>query len=128
MINFEKIEDMSIEEILNTLINLISENRYDEEKLTLKLYESINKTPIDYKQIYLLLPYLEEEDLSVILKYDKDYSIPFLLSIVDFADEDDLTKQAIYLLRRYNLNYIFPLLPYVDEDEIREEYNRIHKA
>ena len=33
MINFEKIEDMSIEEILNTLINLISENRYDEENL-----------------------------------------------------------------------------------------------
>ena len=128
MINFEKIEDMSIEEILNTLINLISENRYDEEKITLKLYESINKTPIDYKQIYLLLPYLEEEDLSVILKYDKDYSIPFLLSIVDFADEDDLTKQAIYLLRRYNLNYILPLLPYVDEDEIRLEYNRIKKA
>lgn len=128
MINFEKIEDMSIEEILNTLINLISENRYDEEKITMKLYQAINKTPIDYKQIYLLLPYLEEEDLSVILKYDKDYSIPFLLSIVDFADEDDLTKQAIYLLRRYNLNYIFPLLPYVDEDEIREEYNRIHKA
>lgn len=128
MINFEKIEDMSIEEILNTLINLISENRYDEEKITMKLYQAINKTPIDYKQIYLLLPYLEEEDLSVILKYDKDYSIPFLLSIVDFADEDDLTKQAIYLLRRYNLNYIFPLLPYVDEDEIREEYNRIHKT
>lgn len=128
MINFEKIEDMSIEEILNTLINLISENRYDEEKITMQLYQAINKTPIDYKQIYLLLPYLEEEDLSVILKYDKDYSIPFLLSIVDFADEDDLTKQAIYLLRRYNLNYIFPLLPYVDEDEIREEYNRIHKA
>ena len=128
MIIFEKIEDMSIEEILNTLINLISENRYDEEKITMKLYQAINKTPIDYKQIYLLLPYLEEEDLSVILKYDKDYSIPFLLSIVDFADEDDLTKQAIYLLRRYNLNYIFPLLPYVDEDEIREEYNRIHKA
>ena len=128
MINFEKIEDMSIEEILNTLINLISENRYDEEKITMQLYQAINKIPIDYKQIYLLLPYLEEEDLSVILKYDKDYSIPFLLSIVDFADEDDLTKQAIYLLRRYNLNYIFPLLPYVDEDEIREEYNRIHKA
>ena len=36
MINFEKIEDMSIEEIMNTLINLISENRYDEEKITMQ--------------------------------------------------------------------------------------------
>ena len=29
-----------------------------------------------------------------VLKYDKDYSISFLLSIVDIAYEDDLTKQA----------------------------------
>ena len=114
-------------EVINTLINVISLNRYDEDEIYIKLYQAINKTPIDYKQIYTLLPKLEEEDLSVILKYDKDYSIAFLLSIVDFADEDDLTKQAIYLLRRYNLNYILPLLPYVDEDEIRLEYNRINK-
>ena len=127
MINFDKIKDMSIEEIINTIINLIGDNKYNEEKITMQLYQAINKTPIDYKQIYLLLPYLEEEDLSVILKYDKDYSISFLLSLVDFADEDDLTKQAIYLLRRYNLSYILPLLPYIDEDEIREEYNRINK-
>lgn len=127
MINFDKIKDMSFEEVINTLINVVSLNRYDEDEIYIKLYQAINKTPIDYKQIYTLLPKLEEEDLSVILKYDKNYSIAFLLSIVDFADEDDLTKQAIYLLRRYNLNYILPLLPYVDEDEIRLEYNRINK-
>ena len=89
MINFDKIKDMSFEEVINTLINVISLNRYDEDEIYIKIYQAINKTPIDYKQIYNLLPKLEEEDLSVILKYDKDYSIAFLLSIVDFADEDD---------------------------------------
>ena len=71
-----------------------------------------------------LQTYLDADDLNSILKYDLDYSISFLLNVKDIAYEDDLTKQTIYLYRRHNLNYIIPLLEYVDEDTIREEMRK----
>ena len=121
MDNYNKIKNLTIEQIINLLFEL--KNNETPNCVRNEIYKCIfaNKE-IDYKGLYLLLPSLDEDDISFILKYDKDYKISFLLSLVDFADEEDLTKQAIFLLRRHNLNYIIPLLPYVDEDVIREEY------
>lgn len=124
MNNYEKIKNMTIDEFLNSMINLI--NKDEDCSNQQKIYQAIFKEDgVDYKQLYLLLPQLDEDDISLILRYDKDYKISFLLSLVDFADEDDLTKQAIFLLRRHNLKYIMPLLPYVDEDDVRDEYIRL---
>lgn len=121
-IDFEKIKDMTIEEFLKNFIEVISKE-LSLETNTQKIYKAIyNKNGVDYKSLLKLLPSLDEEEISMILRYDKDYKISFLLSIAEFADEDDLTKQAIYLLRRHNLNYILPLLPFIDEDRIRNEY------
>ncbi len=124
---FEKIKDMTIDEFINAIISYTSSYSENDTK-NQRIYQCIyNKDQVDYKGLYSLLPILDEDDIALILKYDRDYKISFLLSLVDIADEDDLTKQAIYLLRRHNLNYILPLLPYVDEDQIRFEYGRIHK-
>lgn len=123
--NYERIKKMTIEELLNDLF-LLKTNNTKNDDLTSMLYNAIfSKDGVDYKKIYELLPLLDEDDISIILKYDRNYKISFLLSLVDRAYEDDLTKQAIYLLKRYNLKYIIPLLPYVDEDEITEEYQKI---
>ena len=125
--NFEKIKDMTVEEFFNAFVDLLVSKKV-KETIKEKLYQCIySKDGVDYKLLYKLLPSLEEDDISLLLRYDKDYKISFLLAIAEFADEDDLTKQAIYLLRRHNLNYIIPLLPYVDEDIIREEYGKISK-
>ena len=121
MDNYNKIKNLTIEQIINLLFEL--KNNETHTCVRNEIYKCIFASKeIDYKGLYLLLPSLDEDDISFILKYDKDYKISFLLSLVDFADEEDLTKQAIFLLRRHNLNYILPLLPYVDEDVIREEY------
>lgn len=117
--NLNKIMDMNVKELIEEFVNYI-----ESKETQLNLYKFINENPINYDGLNQLLPKLDQDDLSIILKYDKDYSISFLLSIVDIAYEDDLTKQAIYLLKRHNLTYIIPLLPYVDEQEIREEYRK----
>lgn len=125
---YEKIKDMTIDEFINSLVKYFSQNNNSETK-NQKIYQCIfNKDRVDYKGLYALLPNLDEDDVSIILKYDRDYKITFLLSLVDIAYEEDLTKQAIFLLRRHNLNYIIPLLPYVDEDEIRVEYSKINRT
>ena len=122
-LNLKKIKDMTIEELIQSLTFILSK-----ETNTQKIYKAIyDKNGINYKELYKLLPHLDEDDISMILKYDKDYKISFLLVIAEFADEDDLTTQAIYLLRRHNLNYILPLLPYIDEDKIQEEYQKLIK-
>ena len=124
---FEKIKDMTVEEFFDAIIDLLISKK-NKDTIKEKLYQCIySKDGVNYKTLYKLLPSLDEDDISLILRYDKDYKISFLLAIAEFADEDDLTKQAIYLLRRHNLNYIIPLLPFVDEDIIREEYSRINK-
>ena len=121
----DKIKDMTVEEFFDSFIDLVSSKK-NKETVKEKLYQCIyNKDGVDYKTLYKLLPSLDEDDLSLLLRYDKDYKVSFLLAVAEFADEEDLTKQAIFLLRRYNLNYIIPLLPYVDEDIIREEYSQI---
>ncbi len=123
----QKIKEMNIDDFLNALFDFVYNKKNDEEK-TQKIYQCIfNTKEVDYIGLYTLLPKLDFDDISLILKYDKDYKISFLLSLVDIADEEDLTKQAIFLLRRHNLSYIMPLLPYVDEDEIRLEYGKINK-
>lgn len=123
--NYEKIKKMTIEELVNNL-TLLKTNNEKNDNITSELYKAIfSKNGVDYKKIYELLPLLDEDDISIILKYDRNYKISFLLSLVDRAYEDDLTKQAIYLLKRYNLKYIIPLLPYIDEDEITEQYQKI---
>ncbi len=126
--NFEKIKDMTVDELIHALMSYTSSSNESDSK-NQRLYQCIfNKEEVDYKGLYSLLPTLDEDDISFILKYDRDYKLSFLLSLVNVADEDDLTKQAIYLLRRHSLNYILPLLPYVDEDEIRLEYSRNKKT
>lgn len=117
--NLNKLMDMNVKELIEEFINYI-----DTKDTQLKLYKYINENPINYQGLYDLLYKLDQDDLAIILKYDKDYSIDFLLTVVDLAYEDDLTRQAIYLLRRHNLTYIIPLLPYVDEQEIRNEYRK----
>ena len=95
-----------------------------EKSKKIAISKFINQDILDYTIINPFINNLDQDDLSIILKYDKNYSISFLLSIANKAYEDDLTKQALFLLKRYNLNYILPLLEYVDEDEIRNEYNK----
>lgn len=108
---------------LNEVIELFIEFVQEKNKKA-AIYEFINKEPVDYQGLYSIFHLLDSDDVSLILKYDKDYSISFLLTLVDLAYEEDLTKQALYLLKRYNLNYILPLLPYVDEEVIRNEYRK----
>lgn len=108
---------------LNEVIELFIEFVQEKNKKA-AIYEFINKEPVDYQGLYSIFHLLDSDDVSLILKYDKDYSISFLLTLVDLAYEEDLTKQAIYLLKRYNLTYILPLLPYVDEEVIRNEYRK----
>ena len=117
--NYISIKNLTIEQFINNFMNIIENNTINKKQL---IYASILKESIDYKTLYSILELLDYDDVSIILKYDKDYKIDFLLSLVDKAYEDDLTNQAIFLLKRHNLNYIIPLLPYVDEDRIREEY------
>lgn len=117
--NYNNIKNLTIEQFINNFMNIIENNNINKKQL---IYASILKENIDYKTLYSILDLLDYDDVSIILKYDKDYKIDFLLSLVDKAYEDDLTNQAIFLLKRHNLNYIIPLLPYVDEDKIREEY------
>ena len=117
--NYNKIKDMTVEQLLNSFIEFLNEK--DNKMIVYKL---INQTPIDYKHLYNLIPFLSEDDISFILKYDKDYSVEFLLSLANKADEDDLTRQAIYLLKRHNLKYITPLLDYIDDQQIIEEYKK----
>ena len=117
--NYNSIKNLTIEQFINNFMNIIENNNINKKQL---IYASILKENIDYKTLYSILDLLDYDDVSIILKYDKDYKIDFLLSLVDKAYEDDLTNQAIFLLKRHNLNYIIPLLPYVDEDKIREEY------
>ena len=120
MDNYEKIKNLTVDEIINALSSFVINNNIKQ-----KLYEAIfSKAEIDYESLNKLIPYLDADDLNSILKYDLDYSISFLLSVKDIAYEDDLTKQTIYLYRRHNLNYIIPLLEYVDEDTIREEMRK----
>lgn len=114
---FEKIKDMTIEEFLNNIFSFKNNN----DDLNQKLYSAIfAKDGVDYKKLYQIIPLLDEDGISTILRYDRNYKISFLLSLVDVADEEDLTRQAIFLLKRYNLKYIVPLLDYVDDDEIRK--------
>lgn len=120
---YEQIKNMSVEEFVETFLSSFIIYLKKQEK-TKAIYKSIFNEPVDYKTLYSLIPSLDEDDISFILKYDKDYSISFLLSLVDVADEDDLTKQAIYLIKRHNLNYILPLLPFINEDEIRQFYKK----
>ena len=95
----------------------------DNNDIKQKLFNCIfNSNGVDYQTLNSLIPYLDEDDLAIILKYDKDYDISFLLSIANIAYEDDMTRQALFLLKRHNLSYIFPLLPYIDEEEIQEKY------
>ena len=102
----QKIKEMNIDDFLNALFDFVYNKKNDEEK-TQKIYQCIfNTKEVDYIGLYTLLPKLDFDDISLILKYDKDYKISFLLSLVDIADEEDLTKQAIFLLRRHNLSYI----------------------
>ena len=108
---------------LNEVIELFIEFVQEKNKIA-AIYEFINKEPVDYQGIYSIFHLLDSDDVSLILKYDKDYSISFLLTLVDLAYEEDLTKQALYLLKRYNLKYILPLLPNVDEEVIRNEYRK----
>ena len=117
--NFDNIKNMTLEQILYFFINALDEKKVDIKQI---IYRCILNESVDYATLYKILPMLDHDDVSIILNYDKDYSIDFLLALKDKAYEDDLTKQAIYLLRRHNLNYIIPLLKYVDEDEIRIEY------
>lgn len=120
MDNYNKIKDLTIDEIVSALSSFIIN-----KSIKQKLYEAIfSKNEIDYNMLNSLIPYLDADDLNAILKYDLDYSISFLLNIKDIAYEDDLTRQTIYLYRRHNLNYIIPLLEYVDEDEIRKELEK----
>ena len=91
---------MNLNKIMDMNVKELIEEfvNYIESKETqLNLYKFINENPINYEGLNQLLPKL---------------------------DQDDLTKQAIYLLKRHNLTYIIPLLPYVDEQEIREEYRK----
>lgn len=85
------------------------------------LYRCIfDSNGVNYNKLNELIPLLDIDDISVILKYDKDYSITFLLSIANKAYEDDLLKQAIYLIKRHGIKYIVPLLDYIDIDDIKE--------
>lgn len=122
-----KIKDMTIDDFLMALLKYLNENN-NEAKMK-KIYQCIfnSDNRIDYLGLYSLMPILDIDDISFILKYDKDYKVSFLLALVEKADEEDLTKQAIYLLRRHSLNYIRPLLPYVDEEEVSLEYNKLMK-
>lgn len=120
MDNYNKIKNLTVDEIVAALSSFIVNNNIKQ-----KLYEAIfSKASIDYESLNKLIPYLDADDLNAILKYDLDYSISFLLSVKDIAYEDDLTKQTIFLYHRHNLNYIIPLLEYVDEDTIREEMRK----
>ena len=120
MDNYEKIKDLTIKDIIDVLAPL-----YFSKNIKQKMYEAIFKEKdIDYITLNKLLPMMDADDLASILKYDLDYSVAFLISVKDIAYEDDLTKQAIFLYRRHNLNYIIPLLEYVDEDIIREEIKK----
>ncbi len=120
MDNYDKIKNLTVDEIVAALSSFIVNNNIKQ-----KLYEAIfSKASIDYESLNKLVPYLDADDLNAILKYDLDYSISFLLSVKDIAYEDDLTKQTIFLYHRHNLNYIIPLLEYVDEDTIREEMRK----
>ena len=120
MDNYDKIKNLTVDEIVAALSSFIVNNNIKQ-----KLYEAIfSKASIDYESLNKLIPYLDADDLNAILKYDLDYSISFLLSVKDIAYEDDLTKQTIFLYHRHNLNYIIPLLEYVDEDTIREEMRK----
>lgn len=121
----KKLNEMTIEELLNAIAFY---NEYKQkEKINEKMMKSIfNPQGIDYQTLQEIIPFLNEEDISFILKYDKDYKISFLLSLVNIADEEDLTKQAIYLLKRHNLNYILPLLSFVDEEEVQDAYQLLY--
>ena len=115
-LNYDKVKHLTMQEI----VEIINDSNIDSLNIQQILYCCIfSKNGIDYKRLSLLSPLLDQDDYSSILKYDKDYSISFLISIANKAYEDDLTKQAIFLLNRHNIEYIIPLLPYVDEDEIR---------
>lgn len=116
---YKQIKQMTIEEFLETFLEgfIVYKEKQDRTK---QIYKAIFNYPIDYKTLHKLIPYYDEQDISFILKYDKDYSISFLLSISDIADEDDMTKQAIYLFNRHNLNYILPLLPFVNEQDLKD--------
>ena len=121
---FDKIKDMTIEEFLNGLFSF----KKTDDDICKELYNAIfAKDGVDYKKLYKLIPFLDEDGISTILRFDRNYKISFLLSLVDVAYEEDLTKQAIFLLKRYNLKYIVPLLEYVDEDEIRNVYLNLKK-
>ena len=124
---YDLVKNMTVEEFFNYFFNLVTSSEYNKKESKHSIYACIYQDPIDYKGLYKLLPYLDEDDISSLLKYDKDYKVSFLLSLVEFADEQDLTNQAIFLLKRHNLNYILPLLPYVDEEQIRTVYNQIDK-
>lgn len=124
---YQKVKNMTLKEIIDVILSY-KDNQFDHTTKQQKIYQSIfSSDGVNYDLLYELLPYLDFDDISFILKYDKDYKMSFLLAIADKADEDDMTLQAIYLLRRHGLKYIIPLLTYVDEDEIREELNRYGK-
>ncbi len=117
----EKYQDLTIKEIAEALENYLQEKKQKTINHKLFLYFYGNKE-INYTELIKLLPELDSDSISYILKYDRDLSIPFLLAISSYADAEDLTKQAIFLLKRHGLDYIKPLIPYCDEDDIREEY------
>ena len=82
-LNIEKIKHMTMQEIIEVLNNSNDDNYIDKQQL---LYKCIfAKEGIDYTQLFLLAPLLDEDDFSTILKYDKDYKISFLLSINCFV-------------------------------------------
>lgn len=115
---FDSIKHMTIQQLLEiAIMHNIDANKSQQ------IYNCIfNPDGVDYKGLSLLIPVLDADDLSIILRYDNDYKMSFLLSIASKAYEEDITKQAIFLLNRYNLNYILPLFEYIDEDEIRQAY------
>lgn len=115
---FDSIKNMTIQQLLEIAVMYNTDSNKSQQ-----IYNCVfNSEGVDYKGLSLLIPVLDADDLAIILKYDKDYKMSFLLSIASKAYEEDITRQAIFLLNRYNLNYILPLLEYVDEDEIRQAY------
>lgn len=123
--NYEHFKSMTLEEIINALSSSLYEEKKEEfnnEELNKIIY---GKKPIDYTKLIRMIPTFTEEDIEKLLRYDLDYRLSFLLIMAEIADSDAITKQAIYLLRRHGLEYIRPLLPYCDEDDVREEYIRL---
>lgn len=88
------------------------------------------KDSIDMENLAKIAPYLDEDDLSDLVKSVQIESPSDLTPVAPFMDEDDISEIVKEYIgkssqEKFEVSSILPLLPFMDEDEIAEIAKKI---